>query len=240
MLFVGYGSMLIESVLGVVALVIVCSAAQDGALPAGTPFQIFSGAVGGFLAMFGLPRDIAACIMTMCVSALALTTLDSVARIGRMSFQELFTEEGTATEQMTKWQRLCTNKYFATMITLGLGYVLCLGGYMNVWPLFGAANQLLCALVLIAMTVFLKVTGRKGWMLYAPMLGMFAVTLTALLQSLLGSVNKLLNGGFVFMIDGLQLLLALALLFLALSVAVNCTRKLTACETTLAAEAEHI
>jgi len=240
MLFVGYGSMLIESVLGVVALVIVCSAAHDGALPAGTPFQIFSGAVGGFLAMFGLPRDIAACIMTMCVSALALTTLDSVARIGRMSFQELFSEEGKTAAQMKAWQRLCTNKYFATIITLGLGYVLCLGGYMNVWPLFGAANQLLCALVLIAMTVFLKVTGRKGWMLYAPMLGMFAVTLTALLQSLLGSVNKLLNGGFVFMIDGLQLLLALALLFLALSVAVNCTRKLTACETTLAAEAEHI
>jgi len=240
MLFVGYGSMLIESVLGVVALVIVCSAAHDGALPAGTPFQIFSGAVGGFLAMFGLPRDIAACIMTMCVSALALTTLDSVARIGRMSFQELFTAEGTSAEQMTAWQRLCTNKYFATMITLGLGYVLCLGGYMNVWPLFGAANQLLCALVLIAMTVFLKVTGRKGWMLYVPMLGMFAVTLTALLQSLLGSVNKLVNGGFVFMIDGLQLLLALALLFLALSVAVNCTRRLTVHETPLATEGDQL
>lgn len=73
MLAVGYGSMLIESLLGVVALVIVCSAATSGALPAGTPFQIFSGAVGGFFAMFGLPRDVAACIMTMCVSALALT-----------------------------------------------------------------------------------------------------------------------------------------------------------------------
>ncbi|MGL5271094.1 MAG: carbon starvation CstA family protein, partial [Selenomonadaceae bacterium] len=120
------------------------------------------------------------------------------------------------------------------------GYVLCLGGYMNVWPLFGAANQLLCALVLIAMTVFLKVTGRKGWMLYVPMLGMFAVTLTALWQSLLGSVNKLVNGGFVFMIDGLQLLLALALLFLALSVAVNCTRRLTARETVLAPETEEL
>ena len=50
-LFVGYGSMLVESVLGVVSLVIVCSAATNGQLPEGTPFQIFSTAVAGFFAM---------------------------------------------------------------------------------------------------------------------------------------------------------------------------------------------
>jgi carbon starvation protein len=226
MLCVGYGSMLIESLLGVVALVIVCSAAKDGALPAGTPFQIFSGAVGGFFAMFGLPRDVAACIMTMCVSALALTTLDSVARIGRMSFQELCMSDGEVSGNMSAWQKVCTNRYFATVITLLGGYLLCLGGYMNIWPLFGAANQLLCALVLIALAVFLKVTGRKGWMLYVPVFVMFAVTLTALVQAVYGIYGKLVNGGFVFMVDGLQLILAIMLLVLGLSVAFHCGKEL--------------
>ena len=238
MLCVGYGSMLIESLLGVVALVIVCSAAQDGALPQGTPFQIFSGAVGGFFAMFGLPRDVAACIMTMCVSALALTTLDSVARIGRMSFQELCMTEAAEQGNMSMWQSIGTNRYFSTIITLLGGYLLCLGGYMNIWPLFGAANQLLCALVLIALAVFLKVTGRKGWMLYVPVVVMFCVTITALLQAVYGIYQKLMYGGFVFMVDGLQLILALLLLVLGISVAFHCGKELFAGKTSQKAEFE--
>lgn len=224
MLCIGYGSMLIESLLGVVALVIVCSIAQNGALPQGTPFQIFSTAVAGFFAMFGLPHDVAACIMTMCVSALALTSLDSVARIGRMSFQEIFMPEEGA--NMTAVQRICTNKYFSTIITLVFGYMLCLGGYLNVWPLFGAANQLLCALVLISIAVFLRTTGRKGFMLYVPMVVMFCVTFTALLMSVYGIVDKLLNGGFIFMIHGLQLVIAVALMTLAILVVKHCGSKL--------------
>ncbi|MDD6924204.1 MAG: carbon starvation CstA family protein, partial [Veillonellaceae bacterium] len=77
MLPVGYGAMLIESLLGVVALVIACSAASGGVLPEGTPFQIFAGAIGGFFTMFGLPAGVSACVITMCVSALAMTTIDS-------------------------------------------------------------------------------------------------------------------------------------------------------------------
>ena len=224
MLTVGYGSMLVESLLGVVALVIVCSAAKGGVLPQGTPFQTFAGAIGGFFVMFGLPQHVSACIMTMCVSALAMTTIDSVARIGRMSFQELFTPaEG---ETAGAFSQLCCNKYFATIITLVLSYMLCLAGYMNIWPLFGAANQLLSALVLIALAVFLRTTGRQGWMLYIPMGVMFCVTMTALVMSVYGIFNKLMNGGFVFMIDGLQLILALALMTLAVLVVKHCGKEL--------------
>ena len=90
MLKVGYGAMILESLLAVLALCVAGAAASaDGTAATGTPFQIFSAGVAGFLEMFGMPVHIAQCIMTMCVSALALSTLDSVARIGRMSFQEL-------------------------------------------------------------------------------------------------------------------------------------------------------
>lgn len=220
MLFIGYGSMLIESILAVVSLIVVGAAATGGVMPKGTPFQIFAGAVGGFMGMFGLSAHVATCVITMCVSALALTTLDSVGRIGRMCFQELFTSGKP--EEMNGLQKVLTNKYFATVITLFFGYLLCLGGYMNVWPLFGAANQLCAALVFISLSVFLKVTGRQGWMLYVPMGFMFSATMSALAMSIYGIVNKLVTGApFGMLTDGLQLVVAIALIILALLIATN-------------------
>ena len=224
MLPVGYGAMLVESLLGVVALVIACAAASNGHLPQGTPFQIFAGAIGGFFQMFGLPSGISACVITMCVSALAMTTIDSVARIGRMSFQELFA--AGKGEEESSCQKLCQDKYFSTIVTLVLGLALCQAGYMSIWPLFGAANQLLSALVLISLSVFLKVTGRKGWMLYVPMVFMFLVTMSALVMSVWGIFAKLSAGNFVLMVDGLQLVLALALMTLAVLVVKHCGREL--------------
>ena len=222
--FVGYGSMCVESVLGVVSLVIACAAASNGHVAQGTPFQIFSGAVSGFFTMFGLSQTSAACVMTMCVSALALTTLDAVGRIGRMSFQELFAvDEG---EEMNAIQKICVNKYVATIITLALGYLLCLGGYMNIWPLFGSANQLLAAMVLICLTVFLKMTGRKSWMLYAPMVIMFCVTMTALAESAYALIIKIASGNWTILIEGLQFVLAIALMVLAVSIAYHCGKEL--------------
>ena len=164
--------------------------------------------------------------MTMCVSALALTSLDSVARIGRMSFQELFLGDTTDPEKMTPVQRVLTNKYFATVITLFFGYLLTLGGYNNVWPLFGSANQLLAAMVLIAIAVFLKTTGRTGWTLYAPMFIMLAVTFTALVQKVIALVGNVVNGKATFLVDGLQLIVAAALMVLGVCVAYSCLKKL--------------
>ena len=224
MLAVGYGSMLIESTLGVVSLVIACSVAVNGALPKATPFAIFGTAIGGYFTMFGIPANVSACIVTMCVSALAMTTIDAVTRIGRMSFQEMLASDDGS--ELTGIRKFCSNTYVATILTLVPSYLLCLGGYMNIWPLFGAANQLLSSLVLIGLAVFLKSTGRKGWMLYVPMVFMFVVTFSALALSLRGIFGKLAAGSFVVMVDGLQLVVALALMFLALMVIKHCGREL--------------
>ncbi len=227
MRLVGYGSMAVETVLGVVALIIVCAAASDGALPKGTPFQLFSGSISGFMTeIFGMPQHVAACVMTMCVSALALTSVDAVARIGRLSLQELFAP--APGQEKTAVQKLFTNTVFATVLTLTLGYMLCLAGYMSVWPLFGSANQLLGALVLTAVAVFLKATGRKGWMLYAPMAFMFCVTFTAIAMTIVKIFGSIANGTFVFMVGGLQLIIAFALIALACLVVYHSLTKLTA------------
>lgn len=227
MRLVGYGSMAVEAVLGVVSLIVVCAAASNGALPSGTPFQLFSSSIAGFMTeIFGIPTHIAACVMTMCVSALALTSVDAVARIGRMSLQELFTPP--ANQEKTAVQKLFTNTVFATTLTLVLGFMLCLAGYMSVWPLFGSANQLLAALVLTAVAVFMKATGRKGWMLYIPMGFMLLVTMTAICMTIFRIFGTIANGTFVFMVGGLQLIIAFALIALAALVVYHSVIKLTA------------
>ena len=234
MLFVGYGAMVLETLLGVLSLIIVGAVAVNGNVPDGlTPFQIFSAGVAGFLESFGVPNSAANVFMTMCVSALALTSLDSVARIGRMSFQELFAYEGEG--EAPSWQKLFTNKYFATVVTLALGYVLCLGGYQNVWALFGAANQMLAALVLISIAVFLKATGRKHAMLYFPMTVMLLVTFTAIILNVVGNVKAFAAGTGTFLVNGMQLIVACFLIVLGVLVAVTCIRKLVS---TVAGKAE--
>ena len=238
MLQVGYGSMLLESLLAILVIVIVgalpnlkASGVLDSTLAnmaladTATPFTKFSAGVTGLVAQLGLPQSWGLCIMTMFVSALALTSLDAVARISRMSFQEFFeVEEGQEPSGLVK---VLTNKYVSTIISLVCGYLLSLGGYVNIWPLFGSANQLLAALVLISLAVFLKVTGRKGFMLYIPMVLMFIVTMTALVQAIYGIVMKLfVTGGFVLMVDGLQLVVAILLVALGLMIGFNSGSKL--------------
>ena len=224
MLTIGYGSMLIESTLGVVSLVIACSVAVNGALPKATPFAIFGSAIGGYFTMFGIPKMISTCIVTMCVSALAMTTIDAVTRIARMSLQELLSpEEG---QELTGWKKVLSNTYVATIVTLVPSYLLCLGGYLNIWPLFGAANQLLASLVLIGLTVFLRTTGRKGWMLYFPMVFMFCATMSALVMSVYGIFGKMMAGKFVVLVDGLQLVVAICLMVLAIMVVKHCGKEL--------------
>ena len=123
--------------------------------------------------------------------------------------------------------KILANKYFATLITLFFGYLLSLGGYNNIWPLFGSANQLLAAMVLISLSVFLKVTGRKGFMLYIPMCTMLVVTLSSLGLSVYNIVNAwMTTGTFDFLTSGLQLIFAILLIALGVLVAFFDFRKL--------------
>lgn len=217
---VGFGAMLLESLLAVLALCVAGAAASaDGTPAAGTPFAIFSSGVAGFLEMFGIPVYAAQCFMTMCVSALALTSLDSVARIGRMSFQELFSVDDM--EHAEGWRKLLCNKYFATVITLVCGYILTQIGYSNIWPLFGSANQLLSALVLITLCVFLRVTGRENRTLLVPLVVMLCVTFTALVERCIALVKAYNAGTAVFMVEGLQLIIAVMLMVLGVIIVVH-------------------
>ncbi|MDR2445404.1 MAG: carbon starvation protein A [Spirochaetaceae bacterium] len=222
---ISFGAMLVECLLAVISLITVGAITIGGKLPDGvvTPPQIFATAIAGFLTRLGLPESIIFTLITLAVSAFALTSLDSVARVGRLAFQELFTEDSGKQSPLSK---LLSNKHIATLLTLIFGYLLAIIGYATIWPLFGAANQLLAALALISCAVFLKKTKRQGAMLWAPMFIMLAVTFTALVFTIKNKGGLLLGGGFKFEADGLQLVFAILLLILGIMVAVSGIKKL--------------
>ena len=234
MLPVSFGAMLMESMLAVIALIAVASfASADAAAEQGltTPPQIFAGGVSNFLQAVGLPKDIVFTLINLAVSAFALTSLDSVARVGRLSFQELFLDASIKDEDMGPVRKVLTNKYFATIITLVLAYLLAKAGYASIWPLFGSANQLLSALALVACAVFLKRTKRKGFMLWIPMVVMIAVTFTALAMTIWQLTSGLIDGtyawisGMTTMVNGASVLTAwgacLQLVFAVLTLALG-------------------
>ena len=227
MLPVSYGAMLMESMLAVIALIAVASFADGEAAAQGltTQPQIFAGAIANFLTAAGLPYQLVFTLINLAVSAFALTSLDSVARIGRLSFQEFFLDSDTDESNMSPVTKVLTNKYFATILTLVLAFLLAKVGYAEIWPLFGSANQLLSVLALVACAVFLKKTNRQGAMLWIPMFFMMAVTFTALTMTIVKLVSALTTTG-LDLGNTLQLIFAVLLLLLGIIVAIQGVKKL--------------
>src|SRR5690554_1232932 len=173
---IGYGGMLIECVLAVIALITATYITQGelGTLLEGGPVNVFSSGVGTFMAKFGIKFEVGKSFVALAVSAFALTSLDTATRLNRFIFQEYFEDPEKET------QSVLTNKYVSTGVTVVIGAWLAVGGYAVIWPIFGSANQLLAALALLAIAVWLKKAKRNFSMLVIPMIFMLIVTLFAL------------------------------------------------------------
>lgn len=198
---VGYGSMLIECVLAVIALVAIGTLSVDGSqaavkealgLDAISPTVIFGTAIANFFATMGMGQtavNATKTIIMLAVSCFCLTSLDTGTRLGRFMFQELFA--GTKVGQKLKLD----NMYVATIITAFFGFILCLAGYSKVWPLFGAANQLVAVPAFLALAAFLKKQGRNNKMLYIPIIFMACATLSSLVLTFKNNLMAIIGGG---------------------------------------------
>lgn len=199
---IGYGSMLIEALLAVMALLAAVHLGQGeyAALKAeGGPVHIFSYGVGAFMAKLGIPREAGQSFAALAVSAFCLTTLDTATRLARFVFQELF----QPTAPVRRRASILTNRFTATGVTLAVCLVLVgSGGTERVWPVFGAANQLLAAIALLAVSVWMRRRAGGNAFVRYPMLAMFAISLSALL---LQAWQNLQQGRYV--LSGLALLL---------------------------------
>ncbi|MFQ5431935.1 MAG: carbon starvation protein A [Nitrospinota bacterium] len=180
---VGYGSMLVEGVLAVVALITASYLAPSAfaslmPLKSPDPISVFANGVGNFSTALGIPVSTGVTFAAMAISSFALTTLDTCVRLARFAFQEYFTSSADE-QKMTPW---VNNPITGTALAVGLGLAMALsGGAGFLWPVFGASNQLLGALALLAASVWLERTGRKSLFVKIPMVIMFAISLTALL-----------------------------------------------------------
>ena len=223
---IAYGGMLLECLLAVISL---CAVAYIwGDVTAGkysTPTAIFAGGLSGMIGVIpglenvgGAAGSIAYSLLILAVSAFCLTSLDTATRIGRMMFQEMFTKEGE--EKPEGARAVLTNPYVATVITVVAGVALGMTGYAIIWPLFGAANQLLAALALLAVCSFLGNIGRNNKMFYIPMAFMLIVTLTSLALTAKTKATAIATTGIAFA-PVIQLALAVLLFALAIILAIK-------------------
>jgi len=166
---VGYGAMLIEGFLAIIALISVAYVAKAE----GAPAVIFASGVATFMTKIGIPFEVGKVFIILAFTAFALTSLDTATRLGRYIFQEYV-------ETVFGKDSKLNNMYVSTLLTVLFSALLLMFGYQKIWPIFGTANQLLSALALLAVTAWLARNNKKNIMTIIPMVFMFAVTLTAL------------------------------------------------------------
>ena len=217
---IGYGSMLIESALGIISLIavgMVFEKYKTGGF--GSPSAAFG---AGLAVLFGKEGsgvyNTIYALLTLAVSVFALTSLDTGTRLSRFMFSELFLKEGEATWKDAKGiRKLLANPLFGTGIMVLIGCIL--GGLKlsAIWGLFGAANQLLAGIALMAVAAWLGNAGKNNKMFFIPMIFMLAATLTSLVLTIVKKIGAMAAGaqGAFFWGNWFQLIFALAMAVLA-------------------------
>ncbi len=175
---IAYGSMLIEGLLSIIALITAVTILQSDyihLMKEGGPIGVFSAGIGRFVSHLGIPEKAGITFAALAISAFALTTLDTATRLGRFMFQEFF-EETKADKLLSK------NRYAGTAVTIAVAAYFTFSGTQSaLWPLFGSANQLLASLTLLTITIWLSKMGSKNNFVKIPMFFMFSVTIVALI-----------------------------------------------------------
>jgi len=227
---IGYGSMIIESALGVISLiavgVIFSRAAQGGGAEFTTPPQAFAGGIATMFASFAGGYGVIYNLFTLAVSVFALTSLDSATRLCRYLFAELLTPEGKTHEDLTGAAKFFSTPIVSTLIMVIIG---CGMGFLNlsqIWGVFGAANQLLAGIAMLAVCTWLGKVGKNNKMFYFPMCFMLVATITSLCTTVIGKL-KVIGGGAAVWGDWYVAIWSTILVVLAVILAITAVKTLT-------------
>jgi len=224
--FIGYGSMLIESALGIIALIavgMIWSKYSEGGM---TPPAAFA---SGIATMFGTETSVVYgtiyALLTLAVSVFALTSLDTGTRLSRFMFSELFLKKGEESwKDATGVRKILANPIFSTVFMVVIGCILGGLSLSQIWGLFGAANQLLAGIALMAVAAWLGEVGKNNKMFFVPMIFMLAATLTSLIITVIGKVKLvagMVEGKTAAWGDWFQMLFAAAMAILAIILVVE-------------------
>lgn len=228
---IAYGSMLIESALGVVSLIAVGMVSSQFIINgkfAGSPPAAFAQGVAKMFGLEGNTNPIYA-LLTLAVSVFALTSLDTGTRLSRFMFSELFLKDNEATWKDAKGiRKILANPFFGTTLMVVIGCILGGLSLSQIWGLFGAANQLLAGIALMAVASWLGEVGKNNKMFFIPTVFMLAATLTSLIITVIAKITPMINGveGAFHWGNWFQLLFASAMEILALILIVEGIRTL--------------
>ena len=231
---IGYGAMIVESALAIIALIAMGVVFTKTDLGGGDLFKIsapptiFAGGVATMVAtMFGGVADFTNpvydttyTLLTLAVSVFALTSLDSGTRLSRYMFAELFIPEGKTRDELTGARKFFSHPLVSTLIMVIIG---CGMGFMSlsqIWGVFGAANQLLAGIAMLAVAAWLGNVGKNNKMFFVPMIFMLAATLTSLVMTIIGKVKLIAAAGAAWG-DWFQMIWSIGLVVLAVILVVE-------------------
>ena len=194
---IAYGGMLLECVLAILTICAINFAYQNGIKAGAT--AIFAGGISKMVAsvsIFAGMENILYTLLVLTYSAFCLTSLDTATRLARFMFQEFWLEPGQTPKDIKEgWKKVMVNPYVATIITVVLGIMLGMTGYAKIWGLFGAANQLLAGLGLLAVATWLSNIGKNNKMFLIPMAFMMVVTICSLCVTVKNQIGMIVAGG---------------------------------------------
>ena len=227
---IAYGGMLIECALALISL---CAVGYiwNEYVPGGvtTPTAVFATGISRMCATIPFlagAEHVIYSLLILAVSAFCLTSLDTATRLARYMFQEFWLNPGEDVSSVTGFRAILVKPIVATLITVVLGIFLGLNGYANIWALFGAANQLLAALGLMAVATWLGQIGKNNKMFFIPMFFMLIVTICSLLLTVktnLGAIGAEGAGSWPIV----RLVLAVLLIVLSLILAVKAVKTIS-------------
>ena len=227
---IAYGGMLIECALALISLCAVGYIWKEY-VPGGvtTPTAVFATGISRMCATIPFlagAEHVIYSLLILAVSAFCLTSLDTATRLARYMFQEFWLNPGEDVASVTGFRAILVKPIVATLITVVLGIFLGLNGYANIWALFGAANQLLAALGLMAVATWLGQIGKNNKMFFIPMFFMLIVTICSLLLTIktnLGAIGAEGAGSWPIV----RLVLAVLLIVLSLILAVKAVKTIS-------------
>ncbi len=178
---IGYGAMLIEGIVAVIALFTVAMLVRNDELVKQAPLIVFGSGMGNFLSIIGIPFEVGMSFGILAVSTFLLTTLDTSTRLARYILEELLNVSGSTSRYLSTFATLILPLLF-TFITLYDSQGTPIPAWKAVWPVFGSTNQLLAGLALLVVFVWQRRKGKRAIFILIPMIFMLGMTLWALVQ----------------------------------------------------------
>ena len=220
---IGYGGMLVEGLVAVIALSTIMMVGISDPLTKAAPLAIYGAGMARFFSIFGIPERYGNSFGILALSTFILTTLDTATRLARYIFQEFFSMESRNARYIATVATLCLPTIFVLINFKDAGGNI-VPAWKIIWPVFGATNQLLAGLALMVVGVWLKKKGKPVWFVVIPMIFMLIMTLWALFIIILQYKFSLLGliGGILLLLSVFLILEAIKIFKLNVTVKASC------------------